>query len=58
MTTYGGSGCTAPPFLTSALDGVEWAASRLCRFTPGERVLGIHLVEGWVGPKADLDDVK
>jgi hypothetical protein len=28
-----GSGCIAPPFLTSALDGGEWLASRLGSFT-------------------------
>jgi hypothetical protein len=35
MKTYGGSGGIAPPCLTSVLDGGEWSASRLCRFTPG-----------------------
>jgi hypothetical protein len=40
----GGSGCTsiAPPFLTSALDGGEWSASRPCPFTHGT-----HCVRGW-----------
>jgi hypothetical protein len=32
MKTYGGSGGTALPFLTSALDGGEWSVSR---FTHG-----------------------
>jgi hypothetical protein len=32
-----GSGGIAPPFLTRALDGGEWSASRPCHFTPGER---------------------
>jgi hypothetical protein len=27
-------------FLTSALDGGEWSASRTGRFTPGEMALG------------------
>jgi hypothetical protein len=36
MKTYGGSGVIAPQFLTSALDGGDWSASRLCRFIPGE----------------------
>jgi hypothetical protein len=31
-----GSGGIAPPFLTSALDGGEWSASRADRFTPGK----------------------
>jgi hypothetical protein len=29
-----GSEGIAAPFLTSALDGAEWPASRPCRFTP------------------------
>jgi hypothetical protein len=37
-------------FLTSALVGDEWSASRLCRFTPGERALGT-LIGGWVDPQ-------
>jgi hypothetical protein len=32
-----GSGGIAPLFLTSALDGGQWSASRLGRFAPGER---------------------
>jgi hypothetical protein len=43
-----GSGGIAPPFLTSALDGGEWSASRL----------GTHCIGGWVGPRAGLDAVK
>jgi hypothetical protein len=43
--------------LTSALDGGEWSASRLGRFTPRERILGTHFIGGWVGPKAVLDAV-
>jgi hypothetical protein len=49
MKTYGeGGGSIAPPFLTSALDGGEWLASRLRRFTLLERFHGTHLVGGWV----------
>jgi hypothetical protein len=44
-----GSGVIAPPFLTSALDGGEWSASRPCHFGPGT-----HYRIGWVGPKAGL----
>jgi hypothetical protein len=33
--------------LTSALDGGEWSASRLGRFTPRERVPGTHWKGGW-----------
>jgi hypothetical protein len=43
--------------LTSALDGGEWSASYPGRFTPKERDLGIHYIEGWVGPRAGLDAV-
>jgi hypothetical protein len=40
-----GSGGIAPPFLTSALDGGEWSASRPGRFTSGEIAADTH----WVG---------
>jgi hypothetical protein len=44
----GGTGGIDPPSLTSALDGGKWSASRLCRFTPGEKAPGIHWKEaGW-----------
>jgi hypothetical protein len=33
-----GSGGIVPPFLTLALDGGEWSASRPCRFIPREIV--------------------
>jgi hypothetical protein len=42
-------GGAAPPFLTSALDGGEWWASRPGRFTPGA-----HWIGGWVGTRAGL----
>jgi hypothetical protein len=41
--------------LTSALDGGEWSASHLGRFTPRERAPGTHWIGGWVGPRAILD---
>jgi hypothetical protein len=41
-------------FLTSALAGGEWSASRSDRFTPGERSPGTHWI-GWVNPRAGLD---
>jgi hypothetical protein len=44
-------------FLTSALGGGEWSASRPGRFTPRERVPNTHWVGDWVGPKAILDTV-
>jgi hypothetical protein len=43
-------------FSTSALDGVEWSASRPgSAFTPGERTPGTQCTGGWVGPRAGLD---
>jgi hypothetical protein len=36
-------------FLTSALVGGEWLASRLCRFTTGEKAPGTHWIGGWKG---------
>jgi hypothetical protein len=45
-------------FLTSALDGGEWSASRpTCRFTPRERAPGTHWIGGWVGYRVGLDTV-
>jgi hypothetical protein len=40
-------------FLTSALVGGEWSASRPGRFTPGT-----HWIGGWVDPRAGLEDVE
>jgi hypothetical protein len=48
-------GGTSPPFLTSALDGGEWSASRPGRFYPREIALGTDWIGGWVGTKAGLD---
>jgi hypothetical protein len=39
-------------FWTSALVGGEWSASRLGRFTPGERAPGTHCIG------ASLDDME
>jgi hypothetical protein len=36
MKTYGGVDVLIHIFLTSALVGGEWSASRPCRFTPGK----------------------
>jgi hypothetical protein len=43
--------------LTSAIDGGEWSASRLSRFTPRERDPGTHWIGGWVSPRAGLEAV-
>jgi hypothetical protein len=45
-------------FLTSALAGDEWSASRPSRFTLAETVLGSHWIEGWVEPRVGLDDAE
>jgi hypothetical protein len=49
----GGVGVQIHIFLTSALVGGEWSASRPCRFTSGT-----HWIGGLVGPRAGLDDVE
>jgi hypothetical protein len=58
MKVYGGVDVLIHIFLTSALVGGEWSASRPCRFTPGERAPGTHWIGGWVGPRTYLDDVE
>jgi hypothetical protein len=58
MKMYGGVDVQIHIFLTSALAGVEWSASRPGRFTPGERAPGIHWIRGWMDPRASLDDVE
>jgi hypothetical protein len=57
MKTFGGVQVIAPPFLTSALDGGEWSASRPRLFSPGERDSGTHWI-GWEGPRSGLDVVE
>jgi hypothetical protein len=54
-----GSGCVNPQvFLTLALVGGEWSATRPGRFTPGERVPVTHSTGGWVDLRAGPDDVE
>jgi hypothetical protein len=58
MKVYRESGrYSSTHFLTLALDGGEWSASRPGRFTPRERAPCTHWVGGWVGPRAILDAV-
>jgi hypothetical protein len=45
-------------FLTSALVGGEWSASRPGHSTPEEIAPDTHWIGGWVGPRVDLDDVE
>jgi hypothetical protein len=58
MKAYWGVNIQIHIFLTSALDGGEWSASRPFRFTPGKRAPGTHWIGGWVGPTAGLDNVE
>jgi hypothetical protein len=48
MKAYGGVDVQIHAFLTLALVGGEWSASRPCT----------HFTAGWVGPTTFLDDVK
>jgi hypothetical protein len=45
-------------FLTSALVGRDWSASRSGNFTPGERDPGTHRRGDWVDLRAGLDDLE
>jgi hypothetical protein len=45
-------------FLTSALAGGEWSASRSGHFTFGERAPGTHWIGGWMDPRPGLDNVE
>jgi hypothetical protein len=58
MKTYGGVDIPVHIFLTSALAGGKWSASRPGRFTPGERAPGTNWIGGWVGPRAGLDNTE
>jgi hypothetical protein len=57
MKTYWGVEIQLHAFLTSALDESEWLASRLGRFTLGERALINPSIRDWVSPRAGLDVV-
>jgi hypothetical protein len=41
--------------LNTTLDGGEWSASLLSRFTPRQRAPDTHWIGDWVGLRADLD---
>jgi hypothetical protein len=51
MKAYGGVDVQIHIFLTSALAGGEWSASRPGRLIPGERAPGTHWI-GWVDPRS------
>lgn len=52
------SGVTAPPIFPSSLDGGEWSALRLGRFTPVEIASDTHRIGGWVDLSAGLEVVE
>jgi hypothetical protein len=56
MKIYGG--VAAPQFLTSALDGGEWSASRPWLFTPRWKAPDTNLLWGWLGPRLGLNAVE
>jgi hypothetical protein len=58
MKMYEGLRVQLHAFLTSALGGGEWLASRPDRFTPGERAYRIRWTRGWVGLRAVLNTEK
>jgi hypothetical protein len=58
MKAYGGVDVLNHVFLTSALVGGEWSASRPDRFTSGERAPGTYWKGSWVGSRAGLNDVE
>jgi hypothetical protein len=58
MKAYGGVDVEIHIFLTSALVGGEWLASRPHGFTPGESAPGTHWIGGRVGRRAGMDDVE
>jgi hypothetical protein len=58
MKAYGRVDVQIHIFLTSALVGGEWSASRPGCSTSGERAPGTLWIGGWVDPRASLDDMK
>jgi hypothetical protein len=58
MKAYGGMDVWIHVFLTSALVGGEWSASRPGRFTPGKEPPVPIWIGDWVGPSTGLDDVE
>jgi hypothetical protein len=52
MKAYGGVSVWIHLFLTLALVGCLWSASRPDRFAPGERVIGTLWTGRWVDPRA------
>jgi len=55
METYGEVEVYLHVFLTLALDGEEWSASRPGRFIPRGKNVGTHWIGCWVDPREGLD---
>jgi hypothetical protein len=55
MKAYGGVDVQIYVFLTSALVGGEWSASRPGRYTLGEKAPSTRWIGGGVGPRTGLD---
>jgi hypothetical protein len=58
MKTYAQVDVKIHVFLTWALVGDEWSASRPVHFTSRERAPGTHCIGGWVGPRTGLEDME
>jgi hypothetical protein len=58
MKAYGVVKLLIHIFLTSALVGGVWSASRPHRFIPEERSPDNRCIGGWVDPRAGLDDLE
>jgi hypothetical protein len=58
MEAYGEVDVWIHVFLTSALVGGEWSASRPGRVTFGERAFDTHRIGGWMGPRTGMADVE
>jgi hypothetical protein len=58
MQTYGVGDVKLHEFLTLALDGGEWSASRPGRFTPREGTFVTHWLRGYMGLSGGLDVAK
>jgi hypothetical protein len=57
MQKYGRVSVQIHIFMTLALAGGEWSASRPSRYNPRERAPGTHWIGGWVDSRAGLDNV-
>jgi hypothetical protein len=58
MKAYRGVDVQIHVFLSLALVGDEWLASRPSRFTPGEIAHGTLWIGVWVDPRAGLNDME